>query len=99
MSAGPDWPFDQAPNVAAITNANVIEQNAPILLVIHYSEDESWALLDGSPTSIEQGRVIGMGTALMLDPTLREISDLRPGWVAERSKVGEAWVRSQDDEM
>jgi hypothetical protein len=27
------WPFDQAPNVAAITTVNVIERRAPILLV------------------------------------------------------------------
>ena len=67
----PSWPFDQAPNVASITTRAVVEGHAPILQVVHYSEDDSWAFLDGGPFDPEDGRMIGtsrksiaLGTAL-----------------------------------
>lgn len=87
------WPFDQGRNVAAITTANVIERGAPILVVIHYEDDHSWAFMCGTTNDDEDGRVIGMGTALQIDPTLREVADLLPGWKAWRSGIGEQWQR------
>lgn len=70
-----DWPFDQAPNVAAITTVNVLERGAAILVVLHYDDDDSWAFVCGTTNDEGDGRVIGMRTALHLDPTLREIAD------------------------
>jgi hypothetical protein len=88
-----DWPFDQAPNVASITTVGVIERRLPILRVTHYGDDNSWAFLCGTTDADEDGRVIGMGTALSLDPTLRTIADLAPGWTAWRDRVGGTWQR------
>jgi hypothetical protein len=93
-----DWPFDQAENVAAITNAPVLS-GAPILLVVHYSEDHSWAFLDGGAFEVSDGRVIGMGTAMREDPTIAEVADLAPGWVARRTAVGQPWVREADPDV
>lgn len=92
-----DWPFDQAENVAAITTKQVIDDGKPILMVIHYSDDDSWAFLCNTAGKEEDGRVIGMGTALKLDPTLTTISDLPPGWIAERDAVGSVWRKHADD--
>jgi len=92
-----DWPFDQAPNVAAITTRQVIKEGLPILRVTHYSDDDSWAFVCGTTDKTEDGRVIGMGTALKLDPSLRTVADLPPGWTAWREKVGGAWHRFQDE--
>jgi hypothetical protein len=93
-----DWPFDQAPNVAAITTVRVIEEKLPILTVTHYSDDDSWAFVCGTTNATEDGRVIGMGQALSLDPTLRTIADLPPGWTAWRDHVGGEWRRARDNE-
>jgi hypothetical protein len=87
------WPFDQAANVAAITTVNVIDHGAPILVVIHYDDDESWAFLCGTTNDDRDGRVIGMGEVLRIDPTLRAVADLAPGWKAWRSGIGEEWQR------
>ncbi len=87
------WPFDQAPNVAAITTRQVIQDSLPILSVVHYSEDHSWAFVCGTSNAVEDGRVIGMGTALKIDPTLASIADLPPGWHAYRRAVGQPWTR------
>ncbi len=88
-----DWPFDQAPNVAAITTRQVIEDGLPILSVVHYADDDSWAFVCGTSNELEDGRVIGMGTALELDASLATIADLPPGWCASRAAVGGEWVR------
>jgi len=96
MSASEDWPFDQARNVVAMSEASVVDRSAPILLVIHYAEDHSWAFLAGGPFEAENAKLIGMGTALGLDPTLRSIADLPPGWSATRTHVGDEWVRQPD---
>ena len=87
-----DWPFDQAPNVAAITVRSILE-GAPILHVSHDFDDDGWQFLDGIDVDMAEGRVIGMGTALKLDPTLRQIADLPPGWIAWRESPVHPWRR------
>lgn len=86
------WPFDQAPNVAAITVRAVLE-GAPILHVSHDEDDDGWQFLDGQEVVVEEGRVISMAEALDLDPTLRQIADLPSGWIASRENAAAAWVR------
>ena len=93
-----NWPFDQEPDVAAITTVRVIEENLPILTVTHYADDHSWAFVCGTTNSTEDGRVIGMHEVLSLDPTLRTIADLPPGWTAWRDHIGGEWQRVPDDE-
>jgi hypothetical protein len=91
------WPFDQAPNVGAITTQTILD-GAPIRFVVHYADDDSWAFLTGEPFDENEGRLIAMESALRLDPTLRAIADLPPGWVASRSAVGAQWTREPDSE-
>jgi hypothetical protein len=90
-----DWPFDQSPDTAAITVRSVLEGN-PILLVSHNADDHGWVFLDGRAVDTEEGRVIGLATALRIDPTLRAIADLPPGWSAWRDGVGDPWRREPD---
>ncbi|MBI3879285.1 MAG: hypothetical protein HY301_04385 [Verrucomicrobia bacterium] len=92
-----DWPFDQAPNVAAVTTRQVLTGGLPILRATHYADDDSWAIVCGTTDKTEDGRVIGMGEALTLDSTLRTVADLLPGWTASREKVGGAWQRFQNE--
>jgi hypothetical protein len=88
-----EWPFDQAPNVAAITTRQVIEDGYPILRVVHYEDDHSSAFTCGTTNDTADGRVVGMKTALALDPTIAEIADLPPGWGAWREHVDGEWRR------
>jgi hypothetical protein len=93
------WPFDQAKNVATISSKAVVIAGCPVLLVIHYSDDDSWAFLEGDEFSIDTGLVVSMAHAVERDPTLFEIADLPPGWVARRECVGGMWTREADPEM
>jgi hypothetical protein len=86
------WPWDQAPNAAALTVRSILE-GAPILRVFHDADDDGWQFLDGGPPDTSEGRLIGMREVLRLDPSLRDIADLPPGWMAWRERVGGSWSR------
>ena len=90
-----DWPFDQGENVAAITTRQVVEDGLPVLTVIHYADDHSWAFLCGTTDESDDGRVIGMATVVRLDPTLATIAHLEPGSIATRTAVGADWTISE----
>ncbi len=49
--------------------------------------------IPGDLYAAQDGRVIAMSEALEIDPTLREIADLPPGWTARRTKVGGSWQK------
>ena len=49
-----DWPFDQAPNVAAITTRQVLDEGLPILRVTHYSDDHSWGFVCGTTDNTDE---------------------------------------------
>ena len=98
-NANSAWPFDQGEKVAALTTRQVLEEGLPILRVVHYSDDHSWAFTCGTTNETEDGRVIAMKEALKLDPTLRGIADLPPGWGATRQGIGSEWTRYQVEDF
>jgi hypothetical protein len=87
-----DWPFDQPPNAAALTVRSILEGD-PILHVSHDIDDHGWQFLDGRDVDVDEGRVICMADALKRDPTLRELADLPPGWIAWRETAASPWNR------
>ena len=91
------WPFDQAPNVAAITSTHITNDRCPILLVTHYEDDHSWGFQSGKPVAMANAQVVRMDEVIRLDATLFEIADLLPGWSAERKTVGGEWRRYKDE--
>ena len=92
------WPFDQGPNVAALTTRQVLELKLPILMVTHYLDDHSWAFVCGTTDEYRRdGRVICMADVLKLDESLRGIADLPAGWSAERKDSNSDWCRYPDD--
>jgi hypothetical protein len=90
-----NWPFDQPPNAAAMSTRQVIEDHLPVLRVVHYADDHSWAFTCGTTSETEDIRIIGMGEAVKVDQTLKGIASLRPGWGASRSVIGGAWSEYQ----
>src|SRR5471032_2432893 len=84
------WPFDQPPRTAAITTRQVLEGH-PVNLVVHYDDDHSWAFQCGTSNEDKDGRMISMEQAVALDPSIVEIADLQPGWIAWREQPGAAW--------
>jgi len=86
-----EWKFDQQPNCAAITDLFILNKSKPIIRVIHYIDDDSWAFLSGKTNRTEDGRVISMQEALEIDPTIITIAHLQPGESAYRKNLKSEW--------
>jgi hypothetical protein len=95
-----NWKFDQGREVTAITTEQVLEQGLPILEVIHFGDDCSWAFLCGTTEDESDARLVNMETIVAIDPSLSEIASLEPGQIAYRDFIGDAWeiVEEEDDE-
>ncbi len=92
-----NWPFDQSRNVAAITTKQVVKGSFPILAVVHYKDDDSWAFTCGTTNKSEDLMVVGMGELVDIDPTLYSIADLPSGWSAHRKSIDSEWVRTKNE--
>jgi hypothetical protein len=90
------WPFDQEPDVVAVTCTHITRDGLPVLLVTHYDDDDSWGFQSGQPVTIAEAQLVAMKTVFGLDPTIVEVADLEPGWSAVRESVGSQWVRYKD---
>ena len=77
---------------------HVFEKVRPVLLVTH-EDDGAWCLLCGDvhSNSAESYRVVGIGHVVAADTTLNDCADLPIGWEAERSDVGNIWLRTKID--
>lgn len=87
-----NWNFDQDKNVAALITKQVIEQGLPILQVIHYSDDHSWAFMCGTTSNPSDTLIVSMEQAVSFDVSLYEIATMPPGCIASRNSVEEGWV-------
>ncbi len=95
-----DWPFEQPPNCAVITLRQITQKKKPILHVTHDSDDHGWQFLGWEDACVEDGVVVCLEHILSLDPSIRELADLPPGWHAWRRAADEPWTRepNPDDE-
>lgn len=73
---------------------HVFDRSRPVLYVTR--PDGDWCALCGAehPEDANAYRVVGIGHVIDDDPGLSEILDLAPNQEAERSTVGDPWVRS-----
>src|SRR5947208_3840827 len=93
------WPFEQPRNCAVITLRQIMERTEPILHVTHDSDDHGWQFLGGGDARKEDAAVIALEEAVRLDPSVLQLADLPPGWLAWRDSVDCAWEREARDEV
>ena len=94
-----NWTFDQGKNVAAIISRKVVEDGLPILQVLHYSDDHSWAFMCGTTSDPDDYMLVSMEQAVRLDNSLYDVSDLAPGWIAVRESREGDWHRTADEDI
>lgn len=92
-----NWPFEDPPNVATITVRQIVEDGAPILLVVRDSDDGCWQFLTGDVIEIADAMLVGLRGMVEQDPTISELADLEPGWRASRKSVGAEWEREKSE--
>jgi hypothetical protein len=86
-------PFDQPENCATFTDIYVINEWKPVLIVSHNDEDHDRDFLSGlSSWTLDECIMIWLKNVVDRDPTLYDIADLEPWYVAVRSEIW--WERS-----
>ena len=91
-----DWLFDQPPNCATFSVRQVFKAGEPILHVFHDEDDHGWQFLGRGDDELADAMVVCLSEVLKLDPSVREVADLPPGWHAWRQAVGEPWSRGRN---
>jgi hypothetical protein len=93
-----DFKFREVKNLATFTTRQWIEQQKPILRVVHDS-DGDWQFLTGDQLQ-EDIKIVALEELVLRDKTLNEIFDLEYGEAAEREFIGGKWTRNkvEDDE-
>jgi hypothetical protein len=89
------WPFDQPENCGTIISRAILDGRSMIQFVSHDDDDHGWQFLDNETSKPEQAALVCLSHVLEIDPTVLELADLPPGWIATRAKKGESWVREE----
>ncbi len=79
--------------MAVFTTAQVVRERQPVLWVTH-EDEKAWQFHTGGPVTKADAMLAGLGNITSIDPSLFELADLPPGWVAWRMAVGEPWHRA-----
>ena len=81
-------------NIPVFICSHIFENTKPILLVSRQGGD--WQFLCGENHDVnEKPKVVCAGHLLERDPTLKEIANLPVDWEAERTAIGDKWVKKK----
>jgi hypothetical protein len=97
--ANSSWPFDQPTSGVAITLRSIVFGGAPVLFVRHDEDDHGWQFLGGGVPAVSDAAIVSMKEMAEADPSLCEIADLLPGWIAHRSSRGGTWKREPGSKL
>jgi hypothetical protein len=87
------WPFDQPANCGTIISRAILDGRSTILYVSHDEDDHGWQFLDNETFEAKDAALVCLSHVLNLDPSVVEVADLEPGWIATRSHRGGSWIR------
>jgi hypothetical protein len=88
------WSFDQPPNAATMTTTHVMNDGAAITRAYHDEEDHGWQFYSDHVTHTKDAMVVALEEIVAVDESVAEISDLPPGWMAQRTERGSSWNRT-----
>ncbi len=90
------WPFADPPNTAVFTSRKVMSSADWVQYVTHDADDGAWQFHGpSSPTAEEDAVVVGLGSIVKRDPSLKELADLPLGWRAWRAAPSAPWQRRE----
>ncbi len=89
------WPFSDPQNVATITVKQIVQEDHPVLLVVHAEEDGGWQFLTGGPFTTADALMVSLRNMVQIDSNLSVLADLPVGWEASRVSKEHPWVRSK----
>lgn len=89
--------FKEATNLGVFTSRQWLEDDQPILYVVH-NHDGDWQFLTGNEGEAEDIRLVCLADMVQKDPTLNTVFNLDYGETAERTTIGGIWTRSELEE-
>ena len=87
-----EFPFDDAPNTAAIVCSHIVEEGKPILYVSHDDEDGMWQFLCGEDHKESEARIVSLYWVFVQDSSVAELAGMPCGCFAERNSKESKWV-------
>lgn len=87
------WPFASPPELPVVSLKSIIRGRAPVLVVRHEPHGDLWQFLGDRIPDRADGLLVSLASLLEHDPSIAELADLQPGWMACRRSTGDAWVR------
>jgi Domain of unknown function (DUF4262) len=91
-----NFKYRENPNLATFTTRQWLEEEKPILKVVH-ELDGDWQFLTGDQFP-EDGRIVAIDQLIKKDLTLNEVFNLEYGESAEREYIGGEWTRTENEE-
>lgn len=87
-----EFKFREEKNLVIFTTQQWLENNEPILRVVH-EEDGDWQFLT-KEINFENGKIVALEQIILKDKTLNGVFDLEYGEEAERDFIGGEWRRN-----
>lgn len=78
---------------AVFTVKRIVDKSAPILYIVHDTDDE-WQFLSGEDVSTSDIMIVSMDQILDIDKSLGDLSWLPQGMFAVRKTVNHKWISS-----
>lgn len=88
-----DFKFSEPKNLTTFTTRQWLEENKPILRVVH-DEEGDWQFLTGDQLE-DDIRIVALEQLILKDNTLNQVFDLEYGEEAERESIGGKWKRNK----
>jgi hypothetical protein len=89
-----DWPFQDPPNTAVITNVPILDGAEWVQYVTHDEEDGAWQFHPaGGQATTKEAAVTSLRRILAIEPRVAELADLPLGWHAWRDDEDGVWTR------
>jgi hypothetical protein len=92
----PEWPFDSPPDAACVTVKAIVEGARPVLMATRDTDDGAWQFLTGDAFDKQEAMRVSLRSMVERDPTLRQLADMQPGWMAWRSHRDAPWTRQAE---
>ena len=93
------WPFDSPPNVACFTVRSIVDGMRPFLMVSRDADDGAWQFLTGDAFDMAEALLVTLESMVARDPSLLQLADIQPGWMAWRESPGAPWSRQAEAEQ
>lgn len=77
-----------------MTTTHVMRHGAVITRAYHDDSDHGWQFYSEHVTLTKDAMVVLLSEIVALDPSITEIADLPPGWVAQREGTDFPWRRA-----